>query len=118
MCNKFPAFIRNLWMPTHIKKEIEELHEATIKWLWNEIYDKFFIIGETRTTEEFIIRFPLTRTYEIDGYWKTYNYRTIDFGFYTLKLNTKMNYSYEDVPIVLDFYSDGNTGFFEMCIKM
>ena len=117
MCNKLSAFIRNLWMPTTIKKEIEGLHENTIKWLWNEIYDKFFIIGETGTSEEFIIRFPLQRTYEIDGYWKKYNYQTIDFGFYKLKLNSKMNYSYEDVPIVLDFYSDSNTGFLEICRK-
>ncbi len=101
-------------MPTHIKKEIEELHEEKIRWLWNEIYDKFFIIGETRTTEEFIIRFPLTRTYEIDGYWKKYNYEIIDFGFYKIKLNEKMNYSYEDMLIILDFYSDGNTGFLEL----
>lgn len=115
MCNTLFQLLRNLWMPTHIKKDIEKLHENTIKWIWNEIYDKIFIIGETRTTEEFTIRFPLTRIYNTEGYWKKYNYKLLDFGFYKLKLNTKTNYSYKDMPIVLDFYSDGNTGFLEIC---
>jgi hypothetical protein len=114
MCNRFFAFIRNLWMPANIKKEIEKMHDATISFLWNELYDKIFIIGEKSTTEEFIIRFPLDRIYEIDGYWKKYNYETLDFYFYKLKLNTVAEFSYKSMPIKVDFYSDGVMGFLEI----
>lgn len=108
-------FIRNLWIPSVIKKEINALHDNTIKCLWNEIYDKIYIIGETRTKEELIIRFPLKRVYEIDGYWKKYDYKTIDFGFYTLNVNDNINYTYKDIEIKLDFYSDNDIGFLELC---
>ena len=114
MCNRIFQLLRNLWMPIHIKKEIDELHDDVIRSLWNEIYDKIDTIGITRTFEEFTISFPLNRIYEIDGYWKKYNYEIIDFGFYTIKLNNTMEYSYKDMPIRMDFYSDGNTGFLEI----
>ncbi len=114
MCNTLSAFIRNVWIPTLTKKEIEKLHHKTISFLWNELYDKIFIIGETSTTEEFIIRFPLERIYEIDGYWKKYNYKTLDFYFYKLKLNTITDFSYKSIPIKVDFHSDGKIGFLEI----
>jgi hypothetical protein len=117
MCNVFFACIRNALMPVHIKKEIEKMHDATISHIWNEIYDKIDIIGETGTIDELTIRFPLERIYEIDGFWKKYNYETIDFGFYTIKLNSKMDYSYKDMPIEMDFYSDGRIGFLEIARK-
>ena len=101
-------------MPTQLKKEIEELHEGAIKSLWNEIYNAIDTIGITRTFEELTISFPLNRIYEIDGYWKKYKYETIDFGFYKIKLNNAMEYSYKDMQIGMDFYSDGNTGFLEI----
>ena len=117
MCNRLFQILRNLWMPSAIKKEIEELHDHTIRLLWNEIYDKIDIIGETGTSEEMIIRFPINRTYEIDGYWKKYNYEILDFGFYTIKLDNTMEYSYKEIPIILDFYSDGPVGFLEIARK-
>ena len=107
-------FIRNLLVPVAIKKELDGLHEATIKQLWNEIYDRIYIIGETGTKEELIVRFPLQRIYQIDGYWKKYNYKTLDFMFYKIKLNSQTNYSFRDIQIILDFYSDNGIGYLEI----
>jgi len=117
MCNAICNFIRNLWMPANIKKEIDNLHNNTIRWLWDEIYDKIYIIGDTRTTEELTIRFPLNRIYEIDSFWKKYNYNVLDFYFYKLKVNTIVNIPYKSMDITIDFYSDGDVGFLEISRK-
>ena len=118
MCNAICNFLRNLWMPANIKKEIDNLHNNTIRWLWDEIYDKIYIIGETRTTEELIIRFPLNRIYEIDSFWKKYNYNVLDFYFYKLKVNTITHIPYKSLDITIDFYSDGDVGFLEISRKL
>ena len=83
-------FIRNLWIPAAIKKELDGLHEATIKQLWNEIYDRIYIIGETG------------------------NYKTLDFMFYKIKLNSQTNYSFRDMSIQMEFYSDNGIGYLEL----
>jgi hypothetical protein len=117
MCNRLFAFIRNLWMPVTIKKEIDQMHQNTIRWLWDEIYEKMYEVCESNTIDELIIKLPLDRIYEIDGYWKKYNYDTLDFYFYKLKLNTVTHYTYKSIPIKVDFYSDGSIGFLEVSRK-
>ncbi len=104
-------------MPSAIKKEIDGLHHKTIRWLWDELYSKIYEIGETRTMDELIIKFPLDRTYDINGYWKKYSYDVIDFGVYKLYLNSITYIPYKSMSISVDFYSDGIIGYLEISRK-
>jgi hypothetical protein len=119
MCNKLFTFLRNLWIPASIKKEIDGLHHATIRSIWDQIYTNIYAIGEHTfaAAEEKTIKFQLDRIYEIDGYWKKYNYETLDFGVYKLHLNSITHIPYKSMIIAIDFYSDGIMGYLEMSRK-
>ncbi len=118
MCNKLFVFLRNLWIPASIKKEIDGLHHNTICNIWNELYGHIYAIGEQQfVTQETLIKFQLDRIYEIDGYWKKYNYETLDFGVYKLHLNSITHIPYKSMTIAIDFYSDGTMGYLEISRK-
>jgi hypothetical protein len=104
-------------MPPNIKKEFDDMHNNTIRQIWDNMYNEIYIMGQMMDYDshsERIIKFPLIRHYYIDQWSKKYSYKELDFMFYKLYLGKQKYIYYNSKHFIIDFYSDNNIGYIEI----
>ena len=91
-------------LPRRARKEIEGCHEATIQHIWDAIYNEIYMLSHYEGRRSAVVNFPAKRRYEVDGGWsRTYDYRTLDFMFYILRLGDVRKLYYKSRHYTLEF---------------
>ena len=92
------------FMPANAVKEINELHEKTLSDIWDSIYNEIYMLSHYNIKKTTSVTFPSKKTYETDDGWKKiYNYKQLDFIFYTLRLGDIKHIYYKERHYLLEF---------------
>ncbi len=114
----FNNYLKKIYIPYNINKELDKLYEKDVKKLHNDIYEAIWNItnnSNNETNEETNkqkikrIVIPKCTTHNINNYSKKYDNTNINFAeLYNIKLYNNITFNYNSHKIMLKPYLEDN----------
>jgi hypothetical protein len=106
----FNTYIKKIYIPYNINKELDKLYENDVKKLHNDIYEAIWNISNNSSEQKIKrIVMPKYTTHNINNYSKKYDNTNINFAeLYNIKLYKNITFNYNSHKIILRSYLEDN----------